>query len=80
MTAWTMVVLAKLVSAGSLTAQHSLVRFDVPAPVWVTGTVVAVEIVNPHGKTHVDQDLENGQVQRPIPKIRTVVERSMRDP
>jgi len=50
--------------SGSLAAHHSLARFDTTTPVWVKGTVVRVELVNPHTRIVVDQPGEHGRGQQ----------------
>ena len=52
-----------LFSAGSL-AHHSLASFDVSAPLWIKGTVVRFERVNPHSLIFMDEKLSEGQVRR----------------
>jgi hypothetical protein len=52
-----------LFSASSL-AHHSLAPFDVSAPLWIKGTVVRFERVNPHSLIFMDEKLPNGQVRR----------------
>lgn len=58
-----------LVSAGCLFssssfAHHSLASFDVSAPLWIKGTVVRFERVNPHSLIFIDEKLADGQVRR----------------
>ena len=50
-------------SASSL-AHHSLASFDVSAPLWVKGTVVRFERVNPHSVIFLDEKRADGQVRR----------------
>ena len=52
-----------LFSASSL-AHHSLAPFDVSAPLWIKGTVVQFERVNPHSLIFIDEKLPDGQVRR----------------
>lgn len=52
-----------LVSSSSL-AHHSLAPFDVSAPLWIKGTVVQFERVNPHSLIFIDEKLPDGQVRR----------------
>lgn len=52
-----------LFSAGSL-AHHSLASFDVSAPLWIKGTVVRFERVNPHSLIFLDEMMPDGQVRR----------------
>lgn len=56
--------LAALVCVGSLRAHHSISMFDISAPIWVKGTVVRYEPINPHAMIALDQRREDGQVQR----------------
>jgi hypothetical protein len=55
---------AVLVWSGSLAAHHSLARFDTTTPVWVTGTVIRIERINPHSLIVVDQPRLNQSAQR----------------
>ena len=59
-----MVVLAVLAWTGGLTAHHSLVRFDTTKILWVKGTVVRFDLVNPHVRFVLEQTTESGQTQR----------------
>jgi hypothetical protein len=52
-----------LFSASSL-AHHSLAPFDVSAPLWIKGTVIRFERVNPHSLIFVGEKLPDGQVRR----------------
>jgi len=52
-----------LFSASSL-AHHSLASFDVSAPLWIKGTVVRFERVNPHSLIFMDEKMPDGQVRR----------------
>lgn len=61
--AW-IVAVAVLVWPGALTAHHSLAQFDTTTPVWVKGTVVRFDLVNPHVRFFLDQTTEDGQTQR----------------
>lgn len=63
MAAWT-VVIAILAWSGAPAAHHSLVQFDTTTPVWVKGTVVRFDRVNPHARLYLDQTGEDGQTQR----------------
>jgi hypothetical protein len=55
--------LAALACAGSLQAHHSGSMYDT-TPIWVTGTVVGFEPVNPHTVTTLEERSEAGQVRR----------------
>lgn len=61
-TTWSAIAL--LVSAGALGAHHSLARFDTSLPVWVTGSVVRFENINPHSRIYVEQKREDGRIHR----------------
>lgn len=63
MAVWTM-AMAILAWSGALAAHHSLVQFDTTTPVWVKGTVVQFDRVNPHARFYLDQTRENGERQR----------------
>ena len=45
-------------------AHHSLASFDVSAPLWIRGTVVRFERVNPHSLIFMDEKMPDGQVRR----------------
>lgn len=60
--AWT--AIAILAWPGVLAAHHSLVQFDTTAPVWVKGTVVRFDRVNPHSRILLDAAAADGSVQR----------------
>ena len=49
---------------GAPAAHHSLVQFDTTRPLWVKGTVVRFDRVNPHVRFFLDQTSEDGQTQR----------------
>jgi hypothetical protein len=61
--AW-IVAVAVLAWPGALTAHHSLVQFDTTTPLWVKGTVVRFDLVNPHARFFLDQTREDGRTQR----------------
>ena len=52
-----------LVTASSL-AHHSLASFDVSTPLWIKGTVVQFERVNPHSLIFLDEKTPDGKVRR----------------
>jgi hypothetical protein len=52
-----------LFSASAL-AHHSLASFDVSAPLWIKGTVVRFERVNPHSLIFMDETMPDGQLRR----------------
>lgn len=62
-TAIPVAVLAALACAGSLQAHHSDSMYD-QTPVWVKGTVVGFENVDPHTITTLEQRSEDGHVRR----------------
>ena len=55
---------AVLASSGSLAAHHSLARFDTTTPVWITGTVIRIERINPHSLIVIDQSRSHQPAQR----------------
>jgi hypothetical protein len=56
--------LAALTCGGSLRAHHSNITIDASTPVWVKGTVVRYEIVNPHTMIELEETTGDGQVKR----------------
>lgn len=56
--------LAGVACAGAASAHHSVSMFDLGKPIWVKGTVVRFEPVNPHVEIALEQRTEDGQVQR----------------
>ena len=60
---WT-VAIAVIAWTASAAAHHSIAMFDTTTPVWVKGTIVRFDLVNPHARIYLDQAMENGQVQR----------------
>ena len=64
MTAAWIVAVAVIAGTGVLTAHHSLVQFDTATPLWVKGTVVRFDLVNPHVRFLLDQARDDGQTQR----------------
>jgi hypothetical protein len=61
-TGW--VVLLAIVPAGSLLAHHSLADFDTTKPVRVKGTVVQVQLINPHSFIFLDEQGPDGRSRR----------------
>ena len=53
-----------LLASGPASAHHSIGVFDINTPIWVKGTVVSVEFVNPHPFIYLDQETADGQVLR----------------
>ena len=60
----TVLVLAGCLFSAASFAHHSLASFDVSAPLWIKGTVVRFERVNPHSLIFMDEKLSDGQVRR----------------
>src|SRR5262245_16800445 len=56
--------LAALTCGGPLRAHHSISAIDTSTPVWVKGTVVRYEIVNPHTMFEVEETTSDGQLKR----------------
>jgi hypothetical protein len=56
--------MAALVCTGSLRAHHSVSMFDLSTPVWVSGTVVRFEPVNPHAMIELEATTADGQLHR----------------
>jgi hypothetical protein len=60
---------AALVSASCLfsvssLAHHSIASFDVNTPLWIKGTVVRFDRVNPHSVIVMDEKMPDGQLRR----------------
>ena len=53
-----------LTTAGSLRAHHSNISIDASTPVWVNGTVVRYELVNPHAMIELEEATSDGQFRR----------------
>lgn len=51
-------------SVGSLEAHHSISMFDIGTPIWIEGTVVDVNPVNPHVLFTLERQLGDGEVER----------------
>jgi len=62
LTTWTLTV-AVLACGSSLRAHHSVSMFDLAAPIWVRGTVVRYEPINPHAMFSLEEKKPDGQVQ-----------------
>jgi hypothetical protein len=56
--------LAWIAYASSASAHHSVSMFDIGKPIWIKGTVVRFEPVNPHVVIALEQRSEDEQVQR----------------
>jgi hypothetical protein len=56
--------IAGLACVGSLRAHHSISVIDVSTAIWVKGTVVRYEPINPHTMIELEGRTEDGQVQR----------------
>jgi len=63
MPAWAAAI-ALFACTGSLRAHHSISAIDISTPIWVKGTVVLYEVVNPHVMVELEERSEDGQVQR----------------
>ena len=55
---------ASAVFSASSLAHHSLASFDISAPLWIKGTVVRFERVNPHSVIFLDERTADGRVRR----------------
>src|SRR5262245_54822161 len=53
-----------LVSSASLLGHHALTNFDTTKPVRVKGTVVQVNLINPHSFIYLEEKLPDGSVRR----------------
>jgi hypothetical protein len=56
--------LAGVACASAASAHHSVSMFDIGKPIWVKGTVVRFEPINPHIVLALEQRTEDGQVRR----------------
>jgi len=56
--------IAALICVSSLRAHHSISMIDTSTPIWVKGTVVHYEIVNPHTMIALEERMGDGQVKR----------------
>lgn len=56
--------LAAAYGAGTLRAHHSSSMFDISTPIWVEGTVVDYEAVNPHATMVLEERSADGEVRR----------------
>ena len=61
--AW-VVLIAVVAGTGAMVAHHSLAQFDTATPVWVKGTVVRFDRVNPHSRIFLEQTKADGQTER----------------
>jgi hypothetical protein len=50
--------------ASAVPAHHSMAMFDIARPIWITGTVVRYEAVNPHARIALDEKAPDGSVHR----------------
>jgi len=55
---------AALTCGGPLRAHHSNISIDASTPIWVKGTVVRYEIVNPHTIIELEETTSDGQIKR----------------
>jgi hypothetical protein len=56
--------MAALACAGIASAHHSQMMFDISTPVWVKGTVVRYQPIDPHALVTLDETTADGQVKR----------------
>jgi hypothetical protein len=56
--------LVALACVGLARAHHSISMFDIGKPIWVKGTVVSFERINPHVMFALEQKGDDGQVRR----------------
>jgi hypothetical protein len=56
--------IAVLAFTGAVQAHHSMSMFDLQKSIWLKGTVVRYEAINPHARLTLEQKREDGQVQR----------------
>jgi hypothetical protein len=56
--------IATIASIGSLQAHHSISMFDLQKSIWLKGTVVKYEPVNPHAMLTLEQKTDDGNVRR----------------
>ena len=54
--------LAALACVGSARAHHSVSMFDLGKPIWIEGTIVSFELVNPHVVFTLEERQSDGQV------------------
>ena len=60
----TAVFIAALAYIGPSQAHHSLRMFDISAPIWIRGTVVSYEAVNPHTLIALEEKTPDGRIQQ----------------
>jgi hypothetical protein len=63
MTGWA-AAMAVLACAAAVQAHHSMSMFDLQKSIWLQGTVVSYEPINPHARLMLEQRRLDGQVQR----------------
>ena len=56
--------LAALTCGSPLRAHHSNISIDASTPIWVKGTVVRYELMNPHTMVAIEETTSDGQVKR----------------
>jgi hypothetical protein len=56
--------IAAIFWVGSVPAHHSISVFDISTPIWVTGTVVSYEAINPHAIIALEERINDGTVVR----------------
>lgn len=59
-----MVAVSMFAGAGTLQAHHSLSMFDTSNPIWIRGTVVSYEAINPHTMITLEETTADGKRQR----------------
>src|ERR1044071_9384180 len=60
---WTAAI-AALACTAPLLAHHSISMIETTTPIWVKGTVVSYEAINPHVLIVLDKKKEDGQLER----------------
>lgn len=63
-TAKLVLAIAGLACCGAVHAHHSMSMFDLHKSIWLKGTVVGYEPVNPHVRLTLEQKTQDGHVQR----------------
>jgi hypothetical protein len=55
---------ATVIAAGSVRAHHSISMFDIGKPIWIKGTVVRFDLINPHVMFTLQQTTDDGRIQQ----------------
>ena len=63
-TATWIAALATVAAVGSVRAHHSISMFDIGKPVWIEGTVVRFDLMNPHVMFTLEQATDDGQTRQ----------------